>query len=76
MAIPLTTIAHTTREIRRALQSNCWYVYHRPAPAEDRPTPEPARVTDARTQRGRFQVRHLQTGWWRDVAPADTLYQS
>jgi len=76
MARPLATITHTTREVRRALASNCWYVYHRPTPAGDNPAPAPARVTDARTQRGRFQVRDLQTGRWRDVAPADALYQS
>lgn len=75
MSSPLTTIKHSTREVQQALLNNCWAVFHRAASAEGEPAPEASRVFQARTQRGQFQVRYLKTGQWRNVAPADLLFQ-
>ncbi|SNR98732.1 hypothetical protein [Hymenobacter mucosus] len=75
MSSPLTTIRHATRDVQQALSNNCWAVYHRAVATEGSPAPEACRVSQARTLRGQFQVRYLQTGQWRSVAPADLLYQ-
>ncbi|QNE42291.1 hypothetical protein F1C16_21950 (plasmid) [Hymenobacter sp. NBH84] len=75
MSSPLTTIKHTSRHVQQALLNNCWYVYHLAATVEGEPATEAARVYQARTKQGRFQVRHLKTGQWHDVAPADLLFQ-
>jgi hypothetical protein len=75
MASPLTKIAHKTREVRQALTSNCWHVYHQATPVDGATPVAPARIYQARTQRGQFQVRHLVSGKWHNVGPTDTLYQ-
>lgn len=72
---PLSKIEHKTREVAAALRSNCWYVFHRPAPTEAQPQQHPARIFAARTQRGQFQVRYLANGKWVAVTAADSLYQ-
>ena len=75
MANPLTKITHKTRDVCQALTNNCWQVYHQAAPVEGATPAAPARVYQARTQRGKFQVCHLASGKWHEVAPTDTLYQ-
>ncbi|GAA4394170.1 hypothetical protein [Hymenobacter koreensis] len=79
MSSPLITIRHATRDVQQALANNCWSVFHRAAATEAAPAPAPApaayRVSQARTRRGQFQVRYLQTGEWYLVAPADLLFQ-
>ena len=75
MSSPQTTIRHTTREVQQALSNNCWAVYHRVASIEAEPGPAASRVSQARTWRGQFQVRYLQTRHWHNVTPADLLFQ-
>ena len=75
MASPLTKSAHKTREVSQALKSNCWYVYHQAAPVDGAAPAAPARIYQARSQRGQFKVCHLASGQWHNVGPADTLYQ-
>ncbi|GAB3585527.1 hypothetical protein [Hymenobacter daeguensis] len=75
MSSPLSTIRHATRDVQQALANNCWAVFHQPAATEAAPAPAAFRVSQARTRRGQFQVRYLQTGEWHQVAPADLLFQ-
>lgn len=75
MSSPLTTIRHATRDVQQALANNCWAVFHRAAATEAAPAPAACRVSQARTRRGQFQVRYLQTGQWHRVGPADLLFQ-
>lgn len=75
MGCPSPTIDHQTRAVRQVLTNNCWYVYHQPAPVDGTPQPAPARIFQARTQRGKFQVCYLTGGKWHDVAPTDRLFQ-
>ena len=75
MSSSLARIAHQTREVRQALTNNCWYVYHQAAPVDGAAPAAPARIYQARSQRGQFQVCHLASGQWHNVGPADTLYQ-
>lgn len=75
MASPLNKITHKTREVQQALQSNCWHVYHQAAPVDGATPVAPARIFQARTQRGQFQVRYLASGQWHRVGATDTLYQ-
>ena len=75
MVSPLPKIAHKTREVHQALTNSCWYVYHRAVPVDGAAQAAPARIYQARTLRGQFQVCHLVSGKWHNVGPTDTLYQ-
>jgi hypothetical protein len=56
------TIEKDAKTIREALKNNCLYVYHVWGDGCK------ARVVNARTKKGKLQVKHLQQGVWIEVS--------
>jgi hypothetical protein len=67
----LGILHHDARDIREALKSNTYYVYHRKPYADA----VPHRIRDARTRKGKLEVRYLVFGEWVLVDAVDAVYQ-
>ena len=57
-------IPATAKDVRKALENNCLYVYHVWG------TGQRARVINVRMRNGTLQVKHLSQGVW--VTPGET----
>lgn len=67
----LGILQHDARDIRAALKSNTYNVYHR-KPYKDS---WPHRIRDVRTRKGVLEVRYLVFGEWVKVDAIDAVYQ-